>query len=83
MENLDQLLELSDEQAAQHLCLNALVLALMDQGVLEGAEYYRHLCSSANFLEENGLPEAAACVDVRREWLSAVLRDRGMPLGGK
>lgn len=75
----EDLFKLSDEQAAQHLCLNALVITLLDQGVLDGAKHYQRLCSGANFLEENGLPEAAALVDVQREWLCAALRDRGMP----
>lgn len=70
---MEKLFELSDAQLGQYTCLNALVLTLLDQGVLDGAKYYQHLCLAANRLEELDLVEAAGLVDEQRAWLSDVL----------
>lgn len=70
---------MDDEDLAHVSSLNALVIALLEQGALDGARYKRHLCKAANRLEEQGFHAAAQYLDQQIEWLDDVLQAQERP----
>ncbi|MDR2172650.1 MAG: hypothetical protein LBE32_00320 [Burkholderiales bacterium] len=65
-----------DQLLALHGAFNCLLKTLHESGKLDKDRLYRHLCGNANFLEENGLPEAAAVLDEMRGHLDVLLPTR-------